>query len=79
MRAIIIFLFCFGIILIIHSIYDQKYKAIQNNVRVEYRFIPRTYYDEQLSSVPVSSMFKNIFDKESPWFDRNITIPKKSK
>jgi hypothetical protein len=79
MRTIIIFLFCFGIILIIHSIYDQKYKAIQNNVRVEYRFIPRTYYDEQLSSVPVSSMFKNIFDKESPWFDRNITIPKKSK
>ena len=79
MRSVIIFLFCFGIILIIHSIYDQKYKAIQNNVRVEYRFIPRTYYDEQLSSVPVSSMFKNMFDKESPWFDRNVTIPKKSK
>ena len=79
MRSIIIFFFCFGIILIIHSIYDQKYKAIQNNVRVEYRFIPRTYYDEQLSSVPVSSMFKNIFDKESPWFERNITIAKKSK
>jgi hypothetical protein len=79
MRSVVIFLFCFGIILIIHSIYDQKYKAIQNNVRVEYRFIPRTYYDEQLSSIPVSSMFKNMFDKESPWFDRNITIPKKSK
>ncbi len=75
MRSIIIFLFCFGIFLIIHSIYEQKYQALKKNVRVEYRFIPRTYYEEQLSSTPVSSMYKNMFDKESPWFERTVTLP----
>ena len=75
MRSIIIFLFCFGVILIIHSIYDQKFQALQENSRVEYRFIPRTYYEEQLANTPVTSLYKNMFDKESPWFERNVTLP----
>ena len=61
-----------GLILVIHGIYDQKYKELQTNMRVEYRFIPRTYYEEQLSNSTVSSTFKNMFNKESPWFDRNV-------
>lgn len=75
MRSIIIFLFCIGIFLIIHSIYEQKFQSLKKNVRVEYRFIPRTFYEEQLNSAPTSSMFKNMFDKESPWFERNVTLP----
>ncbi len=61
-------------ILIIHGIYDQKYKELNDNMRVEYRFIPRTYYEEQLGNSTVSSNFKNMFNKESPWYDRNISI-----
>lgn len=79
MRSVIIFLFCLGVFFIIHSIYEQKYQALKKNVHVEYRFIPRTYYEEQLNSTPVSSMYKNMFDKESPWFERNVTLPKPSK
>lgn len=79
MRSVIIFLFGLGIFLIIHSIYDQKFQALKKNTRVEYRFIPRTYYEEQLAQAPESSLFKNMFDKESPWFDRNITLPKSPK
>jgi hypothetical protein len=79
MRSIIIFLFALGIFLIIHSIYDQKFQALKKNVRVEYRFIPRTYYEEQLAQAPESSLFKNMFDKESPWFDRTVTLPKAQK
>lgn len=76
MRSIIIFLFCVGIFLIIHSIYEQKFQSIKKNTRVEYRFIPRTFYEEQLASAPTSSMFKNMFDKESPWFERNVSLAK---
>lgn len=79
MRSVIIFLFCVGIFMIIHSIYEQKYQALKSNVRVEYRFIPRTYYEEQLANTPVTSMYKNMFDKESPWFERNVTLPKTNK
>jgi len=71
MKSIIIFFFCFGIFLIIHGIYDQKFKALKKNTRVEYRFIPRSYYEEQLNSNPVSSIFKNMFDKTDPWTDKD--------
>lgn len=79
MRSIIIFLFCFGVILIIHSLYEQKYEALKDNTRVEYRFIPRTYYEEQLANTPVTSLYKNMFDKESPWFERNVSLAKNPK
>ena len=74
MKSVIFFLFFAGMILIIHGIYDQKYKGLNDNMRVEYRFIPRTYYEEQLGNSTVSSNFKNMFNKESPWYDRNISI-----
>ena len=61
-----------GLILIIHGIYDQKYKQLKNNMRVEYRFIPRTFYEEQLANSTVSSQFQGMFNKESPWYDRTI-------
>uniref|UniRef100_A0A6C0BF07 Uncharacterized protein n=1 Tax=viral metagenome TaxID=1070528 RepID=A0A6C0BF07_9ZZZZ len=73
MKSIILFIFFAGIIMLIHGIYDQKYKTLQQNVRVEYRFIPRTYYEEQLAENPnVASNYKNMFQKESPWFERNV-------
>lgn len=72
MKSIIFFLFIVGFILIINGIYEEKFKSLQDNVRIEYRFIPRTYYEEQLSNANVSSTFKNMFNKESPWFERMI-------
>lgn len=76
MYSVILFLFFLGIFIIIHNIYDQKYNALKKNVRVEYRFIPRTYYEEQISNSNISALYKNMFDKESPWFEDNITLPK---
>lgn len=63
-----------------HGVYQQKIKAAQENVRIEYRFIPRTYYEEQLaSSGTVTSNFKNMFNKESPWLERTVTLPPEPK
>lgn len=78
MKTVVIFLFSLGIFLIIHSIYEQKYQALKSNTRVEYRFIPRTFYEEQLANTPVTSLYKNMFDKDL-WLDQNVTIvePKK--
>jgi hypothetical protein len=76
MKSFILFLFFLGVVLLIHGIYEQKYKSLSDNVRIEYRFIPRTFYEEQLAENPVvASTFKNMFQKESPWFERNVTLP----
>ena len=58
-----------------NGIYEQKFQSLKKNVKIEYRFIPRTYYEEQLAeNADVTANYKNLFDKESPWFDRTITI-----
>ena len=75
MQSIILFMSFIGILLIIHAIYEQKYQALKNNTRVEYRFIPRTYYEEQLGNDTVSADFKNMFQGSvSPWFERVVTL-----
>ena len=66
--------------MIMHGIYQQKIKAAQENVKIEYRFIPRTYYEEQLaSSSSITSNFKNMFNKDSPWLERTVTLPPEPK
>lgn len=79
MKAIMFFFFVAGMILFIHGIYQQKFAALEENVRVEYRFIPRTYYEEQLSNTSVASNFKNMFNKESPWYERTVSVDNKTK
>jgi hypothetical protein len=80
MKAIAMFLLFLGIIMIINGIYQQQYNNFKKNVKIEYRFIPRTYYEEQLAeNESVTANFKNMFQKESPWFERNVTLPKPDK
>lgn len=78
MKAIIFFLLIVGLFMVIHGIYQQKFIALQENRRVEYRFLPRTFYEEQIADTDVSSKFKVMFEKD-PWFERNVTLPKQKK
>ena len=76
MQSVLLFGFFIGIFLIVHTIYQQKYESLKKNVRVEYRFIPKTYYETQLGSDTVSADFKNMFSGEDvdPWFSRVVTL-----
>jgi hypothetical protein len=76
MQSVIFFLVVIGAFMIMHGIYEQKYNAILQNRRIEYRFLPRTYYEEQVAETDVIGKLKNVFNKGvDPWFDRNVTIP----
>jgi len=79
MNQFVMLLFFVGIIMIMHGIYQQKLKQAQDNVKIEYRFIPRTYYEEQLANTNMSSQFKNMFNDSEPWLERNVTLPSSSK
>lgn len=61
-----------GIIMFIHGVYQERFESLEKNVRVEYRFVPRTYYEEQLTDTSVASKFKGMFQKSTPWFDATI-------
>lgn len=58
-----------GMFLVIHGIYEEKFAALKREgVRVEYRFIPRTYYEEQLMNAEgsLATKFKSMFEGEDP-------------
>ena len=74
MKAFVILFLFVGILLIMHGIFEQKLKEAESKVKVEYKFIPRTYYEEQMSNSDVSTKMADIFNYESPWYDRTIGV-----
>lgn len=71
MRSIVLLLFFIGLMFIIVGY--QKQLNIIPNPKIEYRYIPRTFYDEQLSSGNVLKQFSSLFENENPWIkDRNL-------
>lgn len=70
MHALVVLLLFVGVVMVMHGIYEEKLAVAEKNTKVEYRFVPRTYYDEQLSKADIQGKFRNMFDKESPWYDR---------
>lgn len=67
MQTIIVLFMFVGMFLIMQGMYEQRLAALEKNVRVEYRFIPRTYYEEQLGSPDLSNKIKSMYD--------NVNLP----
>jgi hypothetical protein len=74
MKTIVILLFVLGALFVSIG-YNKKYSVCPNPT-IEYRFIPRTLYDEQLSDPTVLKDFSDMFNKETNWItNRNIEEP----
>ena len=70
MKSIVILLFIIGVIMILVG-YTRQY-SICPNPKIEYRYIPRTFYDEQLTNQNILKQFSSMFQDENPWVvDRN--------
>lgn len=49
MRLAVVLVLFLGMAMIIHSVYEEKLQRAQRQTKIEYRFLPRTLYEEQLS------------------------------
>lgn len=67
MKVIIILILFIGMFFIINGVYEQKLNAVKKDKNVEYKFIPRTYYEEQIAGVDLNNKFSSMFDSASPW------------
>tara|TARA_B100000902_G_scaffold278899_2_gene264798 strand:- start:3884 stop:4114 length:231 start_codon:yes stop_codon:yes gene_type:complete len=63
MKSIILLLFVIGICLVTTGYQKQMLKSYEVKKEVEYRFIPRNIYDEQLGSPQVAKSFVDMFDQ----------------
>ena len=74
MKALVLFLFIVGIVMIVMGYTREVSK--NENTKIEYRYIPRNQYEEQMQSTNVTSIFSNMFDNKSVWstypFNTNV-------
>jgi hypothetical protein len=70
MKAFLILFMFIGLFFITHGVYEQKLKEVSGKTKIEYRFIPRSYYEDQLRDGTASLHFKDLFQKDSPWEQR---------
>lgn len=68
-KIIVLFIIIIGIIFITISLTKNQ---VQNNMKeqepkIEYRYIPRTFEEEQFNPVYPSEVFETMFSEPSPW------------
>ena len=64
MKSIILFLFVVGIILITTTQQKKVMENMKTEKIIEYRFIPRSIYDEQMNSTQLTKSFTDMFEKQ---------------
>ena len=73
MKSIVLLLLFVGMFMIVNGIYEQKLKSVETKTKIEYRFIPRSYYEEQLSgNADVTNKLGDMWNHASPWFDQMV-------
>lgn len=74
MQSLVVLLLFVGVFLVVHGVYEERLAAARRDVRVEYRFIPRSMYEEQLSGGDIAPDIKAMFTGGSsdPWFNRTV-------
>jgi hypothetical protein len=65
MKSIIILITFVGIVAVVIGYINQIQQCPPP--RVEYRYIPRTFEDEQNDPVKVTKLFKDMFESPSVW------------
>ena len=66
-QAIMIFLLFVGLLFVIVEIVRIKGEYYKQDPRIIYRYIPRTFQEEQEDPVSVTDVFETMFSQPSPW------------
>lgn len=72
MKSVVLLCVFVGAFLVITGIYEEKIRIAEMSRRVEYKFIPRSYLEEQLTHDDLSLKVADNFNFVSPWFDRTV-------
>ena len=68
MNSIALLILIIGLIFILLGYNNSTNKCPPK--KIEYRFLPRTFYDEQMTPTNISNIFSNLFNSEDTWLNR---------
>jgi hypothetical protein len=66
MKTLVVIILIVGIIFIIIG-YTENYKNCKPITKIEYRYIPRTFYNKPGTQNNLKDYYNNIFSKPSIW------------
>lgn len=69
MKSLSLFVLMIGIIMITVGYMDNKVKEVKQERKIEYRFVPRTIYDDQIKPVNLNDTFSAMFSNIDPIFE----------
>lgn len=70
MKSLILLLLVSGILMITIGYHQKLRENIQEKTIIEYRYIPRSFYEEQLQPVNVEQSFYDMFHKDNVFVGR---------
>jgi len=65
MKSIILFLFVVGLVMTVSGYHKQNQTCPPP--KVVYKYIPKTFEEEQNNPVKVSQIFADMFEEPTPW------------
>ncbi len=68
MRSIILFILIIGLIMVSLGYQRKLLNNIETKTIIEYRYIPRSIYDEQFSGNKLESTYADMFEKQDVFF-----------
>lgn len=77
LKTIIIFLIFVGILLLAVEVVRIQAGLIDKKPQIIYRYIPRTFEEEQLDPIYISDIFETMFSQPSPWVGSIRTYDKR--
>ena len=80
-KSVILLIIFIGIIFIAIEVVRIQAGLTEQKPKIEYRYIPRTFEEEQYEPVYVSEIFETMFSQPSPWLisTREYDVRKQNK
>ncbi len=66
MKSLVVILLCLGIIMIVTG-YNKSMINNNKNTKIEYRYVPRTFFEEQNAPQNLQKSFNSLFNDRSTW------------
>ena len=66
-KAIVVLIVFLGILFVTIEVVRIQAGLTKKYDKVIYRYIPRTFEEEQIDPIPISDIFETMFSRPSPW------------
>lgn len=68
MKSLVLVLLVIGLIMMAVGYQKQLIQNMETKTIIEYRFIPRSIYDDQFNNNNLESTYKDMFEKQDVFF-----------